>query len=161
MKFLDNININQESKICLAGIIYSIVAMFIMMAVVFLWMISTNLPVIMSQPSGETYTYFVSIMDRILLFVIVFCVIPLLIYQIVSKAKSKADTVVTMISTAITLIMLLTFAGGEMYYYNKYSKGELSYSQMFCKHTVEMKLFDNFVIPPQMCLPPNQRPKNN
>ena len=161
MKFLDNININQESKICLAGIIYSIVAMFIMMAVVFLWMISTNLPVIMSQPSGETYTYFVSIMDRILLFVIVFVIIPLVGYQAFSKGKSNPDTIVSIVSFTIAVIMIVVFAGGEMYYFKKYSNGELSYSQMFCKHTVEMKLFDNFVIPPQMCLPPNQRPKNN
>ena len=161
MKIFDNINLNQESKICLSGIIYIFATIFVLMAVVFLWILATKLPIVMSQPSGETYTYFISIIDRILLFWGLFVVFPLTLYQVLSKNKSNTDIVVSIIAASIFLIILLVFVGGEMYYFKKYSKGELSYSQMFCKHTVEMKLFDNFVIPPQMCLPPTQRPKNN
>jgi uncharacterized BrkB/YihY/UPF0761 family membrane protein len=161
MKLLEDINLNQSSKICLTGLIYTIVVMFVLMAVVFLWILATKLPIVMSQPSGETYTYFVAIIDRILLFVILFVVFPLSLYQILSKNKSKSDVIVSAAASAILLIMLFVFAGGEMHYFKKYSNGELSYSQMFCNKTFEMKIFDNFVIPPQMCLPSEQRPKNN
>ena len=159
MKKLNDININQASKVCIMGIIYTIVFLFVLMAVVFLWILATQLPIVMSQPAGETYTYFVSIVDRILLGVIVFCIIPLLAYQIVSKEKSEKDVFVTIGAASILLIMLMAFAGGEMYYFKKYSNGELSYSKMFCNSTIETKIFDNFIIPPQMCLPQEQRPR--
>ena len=161
MKFLEDINLNQASKVCISGIIYTIVVMFVLMAVVFLWILATKLPIVMSQPAGETYTYFVSIADRILLFVIMFVIVPLIGYQISSKDKSESDTIVSASSVAIAVIMLVVFFGGEMYYFKKYSNGELSYSQMFCNSTIETKIFDSFIIPPQMCLPQNQRPKNN
>ncbi len=161
MKFLDDINLNQASKVCISGIIYTVVVMFVLMAVVFLWILATKLPIVMSQPSGETYTYFVSIMDRILLFVIVFAIVPIIGYQVFSKDKSNADTIVSLVSVVVAVVMIVVFAGGEMYYFKKYSNGELSYSQMFCSETIETKIFNTIVIPPQMCLPPNQRPKNN
>lgn len=156
MKFLNKININTESKMYITGTIFAIISLFLVTSVIFLFLTADKLPIIMSQPARETYTYFISIMDRIMAVLIVFIIIPLSIYQLRSKNKSKPDRITSVFSICILIIMILCFACGENYYFQKYSNGELSSSKMFCSPTIETKVFDKIIkhnkeIPPAMC----------
>lgn len=162
MKIIDKLNINQESRIYLTGASFTIIAMFIVMAVLFLWIISNNLNIIMTQPGDETYTYFISIMDRVLAFTTILIIIPLSIYQIFAKNKSQVDRTVSLTAFILIFVLCIIFFGGEYFYFNKYSEGELSYSKMFCTPTIETKTFDKIILKnsaqiPQMCV---ERPKN-
>lgn len=164
MKILDKININQESKIYIAGAIYSIFALFIITAVIFIALIADKLDIVMSQPAKETYTYFISIIDRVLAFITIVLIIPISVYQLISKNKSKLDKSISIIVSFILIAFISIFFGGEYYFLKKYKDGELSYSKMFCKPTIETKIFDiiikqNGEIPPTMCISPSQRPK--
>lgn len=164
MKFLEKINLNSESKIYLSGTIISIITLFIVTAVVFLLLVANKLNIVMSQPAGETYTYFISITDRILAVLTIFVMLPLTVYQLLSKSHSKIDETISFVAVILLLVLFITFFGGEYYYMKKYQNGELSYSKMFCNPTIETKIFDQIIIkkgetPPVMCIPPNQRPK--
>lgn len=158
MKFLEKININSESKTYITGAIFFVITLFLLTAVVFLVLISDKLDIVMTQPAGETYTYFIAIMDRILAVLSVCMMIPLTIYQIASKQKSKIDHTVSYIAGCLLVVIAAAFIGGEVYYFKKYNAGELSYSKMFCKPTVETKIFDSILQKqnkhsPKMCQP--------
>lgn len=166
MKFLEKFNINSESKSYIFGLIFSVVALFVVTGVIFLGLVANRLDIIMTQPAKETYTYFIALMDRILAILTIFAIIPITCYQVFSKSKSKIDKGVTLVASIILIAIIITFFGGEYYYLKKYQSGELSYSGMFCQPTVETKVFDKIIIhkgkqPPVMCIPPNQRPKKN
>lgn len=156
MKFFNKININTASKMYITGTIFAILVLFLVTAVIFLFLTADKLPVIMSQPAKETYTYFISIMDRIMAVLIVFIIIPLSIYQLWAKNKSKPDRITSVCSICIFIIMILCLVSGENYYFQKYRNGELSSSKMFCSPTIETKVFDKIIehnkeIPPAMC----------
>lgn len=164
MKFLEKINVNSESKAYIAGTIFTIAALFLITAVIFLVLIANKLDIVMTQAAGDTYTYFISIMYRILAVLSVIIIIPLTIYQLKSKNKSKIDETVSITASILVLALIVTFFGGEYYYLKKYKDGELSYSKMFCNPTIETRIFDRIIeheqgIPPTMCLPPNKKPK--
>lgn len=164
MKFLEKINVNSESKIYITGAIFFVITLFLLTAVVFLVLISGKLNIVMTQPAGETYTYFIAIMDRILAILSVCLIFPLTVYQILTKQKSKLDLMVSGIAGGILIIIFTAFIGGEIYYFKKYSAGELSYSKLFCKPTLETKIFDLILEKqnksfPRMCLP-RPRTKN-
>ncbi len=157
MKILDKINMNSESKAYITGVICSIVTLFIVTAVIFLFLIANRLDTVMTQPAGETYTYFMVIMDRILILLIVFGLLPLTTYQIYSKAKSKIDGIISVIASILLIASTVTFFGGEFHYMEKYKTGKLSYSKMFCNPTIETKIFDKILTKqgeeiPKMCL---------
>lgn len=157
MKFLEKINVNSESKTYISGAIFFIIALFVVTAVTFLALISDKLDIVMTQPARETYTYFISIMDRILAILTLCVMLPLTIYQNTAQQKSKMDKSISVISLLFLLFLVMSFFSGEYYYLKKYQNGELSYSKMFCKPTIETKIFDNIIkqkglIPPEMCL---------
>ncbi len=157
MKFLEKINVNSESKTYISGTIFFVIALFVITAVIFLALISDKLDLIMTQPAGETYTYFISIMDRILAILTLCVMLPLTIYQNIAQQKSKFDKSISIISLLFLLFLVISFFSGEYYYLKKYQDGELSYSKMFCKPTVETKIFDSILkqkglVPPEMCL---------
>jgi hypothetical protein len=56
MKFLEKLNPNSETKIYVTGIIAILIALFIVTAVIFLYIISTKLSIIMSQSAKESFT---------------------------------------------------------------------------------------------------------
>lgn len=156
MKFIENINVNSESKIYLSGILFSVIALFIITGIVFLVLIAGKLDIVMTQPADETYTYFIMIMDRIIFLLSILVIIPLTIYQITAKNKSQIDTTVSISAITIILLLLVAFFGGEYYYLKKYKTGDLSYSKMFCSQTIETKIFDSIITgngetPPLMC----------
>jgi len=156
MKFLDKLNLSLESRIYVIGTIFISIAMFIVMAVLFLVIIANNLNIIMSQPAGETYAYIIFVMYRIFAFVIIFGIIPFSIYQFSTKNKSKTDKTISIIASFVLTVVLFIFIGGEFYCFNKYSSGGLSYSKLFCKPTLETKLFDKYLIKtgapiPELC----------
>ncbi len=145
MKFLENLQITEASKIYLTGVIFSIIALFVITAVVFLWLFFDKINIIMSQPSNETYAYFLLIMGRILALITVFMIIPLGIYQIISKNKSKTDVIISALAGAILTIFIFVFFGGQMYVYQKYSSGELSNSKLFENPILETRIYDSFM----------------
>ena len=163
MKFLEKLNPNEESKIYVTGTIITIVALFVLTGVVFLSLIANRLDIVMSQPADETYTYFIMVMDRLLGILTLFVIIPLTIYQFLSKNKQEIDKTISIIASVIALTFIVGFFGGQHYYFKKYADGELQYSKLFCKQTAETKFFDKILekqgkFAPQMCQP---RPKKN
>ena len=161
MKFLEKLNPNEESKIYVTGTIFTIVALFVLTGVVFLSLIANRLDIVMSQPADETYTYFIMVMDRLLGILTLFVIIPLTIYQFLSKNKQEIDKTISIVASVIVLTFIVGFFGGQHYYFKKYADGELQYSKLFCKQTAETKFFDKILekqgkFPPQMCQP---RPK--
>jgi uncharacterized membrane protein YwzB len=142
MKIFDKLNINKESKIVVSGMIFAIIALFIVVAVVFLGIFATKLNLVMTQPANETYTYFISIADRILFIFMIFGILPLSCYQIFSKDKNKTDIAICTVVVTILLAMLIAFFGGEYYFYKKYKSGELNNAKIFDNQTIEMKIFD-------------------
>ena len=163
MKFLGKLNPNEESKLYVTGTIFTIVALFILTGVVFLLLIANKLDIVMSQPADETYTYFISIMDKILGILTLLVILPLSIYQFLSKNKQEIDKTISFVAIGIILIFVVGFFGGQHYYFKKYAEGELQYSKLFCKSSFETKMFDKVIekqgkFPPQMCQP---RPKKH
>ena len=163
MKFLEKLNPNEESKFYVTGTIFTIVALFVLTGVVFLLLIANKLDIVMSQPADETYTYFISIMDKILGILTLLVILPLSIYQFFSKNKQDIDKTISFVAVGIILIFVVGFLGGQHYYFKKYAEGELQYSKLFCKSSFETKMFDKVIekqgkFPPQMCQP---RPKKH
>lgn len=153
MKFLDKFNLNSESKIYLSGVIFSVIALFLITGIVFLILFAAKLNIVMTQPADETFSYFLLIMDRIIAILTILAILPLTIYQIFSKNKSQLDTVVSMSGLIIFIIILSAFLGGEKYVMQKYTSGDLNYSKMFCSKTIETKTFD-YIITKQGQTPP-------
>ena len=156
MKFLEKLNPNEESKFYVTGTIFTIIALFVLTGVVFLSLIANRLDIVMSQPASETYTYFIMIMDRFLGFLTILVIIPLSIYQFLSKDKQEIDKTISFVAIGIILIFVIGYFGGQHYYFKKYSEGELQYSKLFCKPSFETKIFDKMIekqgkFPPQMC----------
>lgn len=143
MKLLDNLN--PQSKTYITGIIFSIIALFIVTAVAFLFLISDKLDVVMTQAAGITYTYFIQIADRILALLIVFVIFPLTIYQLLSKNKSKIDNLISIFSILLMTLLIGIFWGGQYHFLQKYRDGELKGSKMFAVPTIETKIFDKII----------------
>lgn len=161
MKFLEKLNPNSNSKLYITGTFFTVVALFILTGVVFLLLIANKLDIVMSQPAVETYTYFISIMDRICGILTILVIFPITVYQIMSKNKFEVDKTISIVAIAILLGFIIAFFGGENYYFKKYADGELKYSKLFCKPTIETKIFDKLITKngnflPQMC---QDRPK--
>lgn len=156
MKILEKINISSASKLYIIGMIYAVVALFVALAVVFLYIIADKLPIVMNQPAGVTYTYFVAFIDRILAILILFVFLPLTCYQLFAKVVSKTDRTISLAGVIVLLVTGFIFAGGEYHFLKKYQSGDLNSSKMFCNSTVETKIFDRIITsgggtPPQMC----------
>lgn len=145
MRILENLQITEESKIYLSGVIFSILALFIITAVVFLWLFFDKINIIMNQPSNETYAYFLLIVGRILAVITVLMIIPLGIYQIFSKQKSKTDTIISVVAAVLPVIFILVFLGEQIYVYQKYSSGELSKSKLFENKMIETSIYDKLI----------------
>jgi hypothetical protein len=145
MKFLEKLNPNNESKVYITGVISTVVTLFVVTAVVFLYILSTKLSIIMSQSAKESFTYFVAIMDRILAFVTLFGFLPLSFYQIFSKNKNKFDKIISLFSVILLVALFGVFIGGECHYFQKYKMGDLNNSQLFPTKTFEMTIFDKFI----------------
>lgn len=145
MKFIENLQINEASRFYISGIIFSIIALFVIIAVVFLWLFFDKIAIIMNQPSDLTYAYFLLITGRILAVAIVLMVIPLSIYQLFSKNKSKPDVIISIISLIILTVMITVFMGGQLYIYNKHTSGELSNSKLFEHQTIETNIYNNIM----------------
>lgn len=143
MKILDNLN--SQSKTSITGIIFSIIALFIVTAVAFLFLISDKLDIVMTQAAGITYTYFIQIADRILALLIIFVILPLTIYQLLSKNKSKIDKSISIFSILLLVLFVGIFFGGQYHFLQKYLDGELKGSKMFAAPTIETKIFDKII----------------
>lgn len=162
MKFLDKLNISNESKIYLTGIITAVIVLFLVTAVVFLALISDKLDIVMTQSAGITYTYFIQVMDRILAILTVFVVFPLTIIQFSPKTKSKVDETVSFSAVIILIAMIATFFGGEYHFFQKYKDGKLSQSKMFCNQSAEIRTFNAILKKqgediPLMCVDENSK----
>jgi tetrahydromethanopterin S-methyltransferase subunit E len=145
MKFLEKLNPNSETKVYVVGAISTVITLFVVTAVVFLYILSSKLSIIMSQSAKESFTYFVAIMDRILALVTLFGFLPISFYQIFSKNKNKFDRLVTTFSVVLLVVLFGVFVGGECHYFQKYKLGELNNSQLFQTKTFEMTIFDKFI----------------
>lgn len=143
---MKKIDINSASATYISGMILAVVTIFILSGVIFLLLVSNRLDIVMSSPSAVTYTYFMMIMDRILLFAFLFGVLPLSIYQWVSVSKSEtkthADKGVTALSIIILLVYIIVFISGELHFLDKYKDGSLFDSGLFKFPTVETQIFD-------------------
>ena len=138
-------SINQETRTYILGLLISIVVLFVLCAVIFLIVAAKHTDIILTQSPEITCTYFISIIDRILLFLILFSIIPLTVYQILSKNKTSSDCFFSIISGVLLLIMIVVLFGGEYHYFKSYKSGLLQSSQMFSKPTLETKLFDKLL----------------
>ena len=142
MKFLEKLDIKQETKTYIAGVIFFVITLFILSSVSFIWIATDKLDILFSQKAEVVCTYFASIMDRILFVMIILWLLPITIMQFAAKNKSKTDKI-TLLEAVLILIALLTiFAGGEYHFYKIYKSGELTNSELFSKPTLEMKIFD-------------------
>ena len=137
--------INSESKIYLTGIIITVIALFIITAVIFLFMISNKVDIVMTQSASITYTYFIKIADRILAVLLIFAILPITIYQLLSKNKTNTDKTISLIATFLLVIFTSIFFYGEYYFMKKYSTGELNTSKMFSTPSIETKIFDKII----------------
>lgn len=143
MKILDNLNL--QSKTYITGMFFIIITLFILTAVIFLFLISDKLDIVMTQPAGITYTYFIQITDRILALLIVFAILPITVYQLFSKNKSKVDTSLSIFSIILLIGLIGVFFCGQYHFMQKYRDGELNGSKMFSAPTIETKIFDKII----------------
>lgn len=155
MKFLEKLNPNAQSKFYVTGTIFGFAALFILTGVVFLLLVANKLDIVMSQPVDETFTYFISIMDKIIGVLILVLFLPLSIFQIFSKNKQEIDKTISIIAGVLVLFLFCAFFYGQHYFYKKYASGDLQYSKLFCAPTIETKLFDKLIeksgnFPPKM-----------
>jgi len=141
---MKKISLNSASKIYINGIIASVITIFIVTGVVFLLVVSNKLDIVMNSEPGVTYTYFVMIMDRIIALAIILAVLPLSIYQWISKDKTARDRVVCAISVIIFALCCMVLICGEMRFYDKYQSGGLNGTQLFSEPVIEMKIMDSF-----------------
>jgi hypothetical protein len=142
MKIFDKLNLNIETKTYLSGIIFGLIGLFIICAVIFLFILATKLDIVMTTPADETYTYFIAMVDRVLALITLCGILPLTLYQLFSKGKNKTDMMISVVGIVILLAMVTAFFGGEIYFYNKYKNGELNNAKIFNTQTVEMQIFD-------------------
>ena len=138
-------NISQESKIYLGTVIFGLVALFVVTSAVFLGLTADKLDIIMHQNAKLTCSYFISILDRILLFFVVFIVIPVTIFHLKNKNKNKFDKIISVFSLFVFFILFSTFICGEYYFYNAYKNGELNDSKLFSPARAEYKIFDKLL----------------
>ena len=156
-------NLNTKSRIYLIGMAVCIITLFLLTAVVFLWVTADKLDIVFSQKPGITYTYFISIMDRILAILGIFVILPLTLYQIIEKNKSAQDRIISGFSILVILISMgilifLKAKGEKLFFFRSYKEGELSHSVMFCSQP-EFEIFNKILTEnkqeiPQTCLPP-------
>ncbi len=137
---------NPESKTYINVLIFTVIALFIISGATFLILTANKLDIIMRQPPGETYTYFMMIMDRIIALLTVVVIVPISVYQWLSHNKNTVDKITSAASVLIIAAFLGTFFSGELHFYEKYKDGELNKSVMFCKPSVETKIFDKILI---------------
>jgi len=146
--------ISEKSKLYLWGFWILILTLFVIVAIVF-WSIVHNYG---NQSPQETYSYFLMLVDRWLFFLIVFGFLPLTVFQWTTKDKTTGDWFVGVFSGIMLCLVFLVFFSGESYFMQKYNEGELSSSNMFCKSTIETRVFDTILrfqgsTPPVMCVP--------
>ena len=143
---MKKINFNSASSAYMTGILITVVAIFIISGVVFLALLANKLDTAMSSPSAITYTYFMMIMDRVILFAFIFAVLPLSFYQWFSKdTKLSTDKTVSLISVFVIFAFILTFISGELHFLDKYKEGKLENSKLFSSHQIEMQIFDKML----------------
>ena len=142
MKFLNSIS--NESKIYIYGIIFSILGVLVISSVIFMFLIANRLDTVVSQNTKITYTYFIFIMNRILLLITTFFIIPLSVYQYKFR-RTKADKITGLFSILLILISICTIFLGEYNFFHTYKNGELQNSPMFSKPTLETKIFDRIL----------------
>jgi len=142
MKFLDKLDIKQETKTYIAGVIFFIITLFILLSVSFILLATDKLDVLFSQRAEVVCTYFISIMDRILFVMMVLWLLPVTIMQLAAKNKSKTDKITSINAIIILIVLISVFVGGEYHFYKIYKSGGLSNSKLFSRPTVEMKIFD-------------------
>lgn len=146
--------ISDKSKLYMWGFWICILAMFVVVALVF-WSVVKGYG---NQSPQETYSYFLMIVDRWLLFLIVLGILPLTIFQWRTQNKSTGDWTISVIAGFLLIGILFVFFSGESYFMQKYQQGELSSSKTFCKPTIETRVFDTILrfqgsTPPVMCVP--------
>ena len=134
--------ISKESRIYILSVIISIFILFLITSVIFMALIADKLDIVVNQSAKITYTYFISIMDRLLALFIIFIILPVTIYQMVSKNKSNGDKTVSSLSLFILLAFIFVFLGGEYNFYKTFKNGELNSSQLFNSNRIEFKIFN-------------------
>ncbi len=143
---MKKIEFNSATSAYLTGILITIVAIFIISGVFFLVLLANKLDTVMSSPSAITYTYFMMIMDRVILFAFIFAVLPLSFYQWFSKdSKLGTDKIVSVVSVFVIFAFILTFVSGELHFLDKYKEGKLEHSKLFSSHQIEMQIFDKML----------------
>lgn len=143
---MKKIEFNSATSAYLTGILITIVAIFIISGVFFLVLLANKLDTVMSSPSAITYTYFMMIMDRVILFAFIFAVLPLSFYQWFSKdSKLGTDKIVSVVSVFVIFAFILTFVSGELHFLDKYKEGKLENSKLFSSHQIEMQIFDQML----------------
>ena len=65
-------------------------------------------------------TYFIKIADRILAVLLIFAILPITIYQLLSKNKTNTDKTISLIATFLLVIFTSIFFYGEYYFMKKY-----------------------------------------
>lgn len=143
---MKNLNLNSVSSAYITGILITIIAIFVISGVFFLLLLANKLDTVMNSPSAITYTYFMMIMDRVILIALVFAIFPLSMYQWLSKLqKSSSDKVVSIISLFVIFAFIFTLISGELHFLNKYKEGSLANSKLFSSKQIEMQVFDKIL----------------
>lgn len=142
MKILENINIKPESKSYILGFLFFVISLFLLTSVSFLIFAIDKMDVLFSQRAEVVCTYFIAIMDRILLILLCVWLLPITVIQLSAKDKSRADNVTSVCALVIFTVLVSVFLGGEFHFYKIYKSGELSNSKLFQKPTIEMKIFN-------------------
>lgn len=142
MKNFTDSKVKDATKIYFTGLAIFIILLFLLTGVIFLWICADKLDIIFNQKIELTCTYFVSILDRVLLVLLAVLLFPLTLYQILTKNETAADKIINYLSVCIFTIFCLVFIGGEYHYFNLYKSGSLKNSPMFSKQTIETKVFD-------------------
>lgn len=143
---MKKINFNSATSVYITGILITVAAIFIISGVFFLVLLANKLDTVMSSPSAITYTYFIMIMDRVILFAFIFAILPLSFYQWCTKdSKSPSDKLVSTISIFVIFAFIFTFISGELHFLDKYKEGKLENSKLFSTHQIEMQIFDKML----------------
>ena len=152
--------ISEKSMLYLPCFLICTATMFIIVAITF-WLGISNYT---DGSPQETYAHFLLIVDRWMFAMIILGILPLTIFQWMSDKKETGDKLVSFLAGIVLCCYVLVFYSGESYIMQKYTAGELSTSKMFCKPTIETRIFDRLIYlqgstPPAMCLPDKSNQK--